>query len=83
MATPQETKNKLQQLIDALNQAIAVEFGQSAIAGALAGGISLPPIRRDEQGVDHPEEAGWPEELHEWAEAGIVICDEFPEQGGG
>lgn len=82
MATAAQTKQTLQDLINALNEATMRELAAGAISGALQGGIPLPPIRRDAQGVDHPELAD-EAELVEWAEDGIEVCDGFPEPGGG
>lgn len=83
--TFEQIRAKLQEILDAINQGPAVDAAEAAIAGALGGALTLPPIRRDAQGVDHPELADWPEELHSWASEGIELCDEAIEaqQGGG
>lgn len=80
--TPQQIKDLLQQVLNEVNEAIARNIAQSAITGAISGGVGLPPIRRDANGTDHPEDASLAE-LHAWAPEGVAACDAAMQSGGG
>lgn len=79
MACNQDTKTKLELILQAAELAIMVQLAQEAIAIAAS---CTPPLllpwiyRRDE--LDHPEEAS-ESELQVWAEKGIPICNQWGE----
>lgn len=73
-----QVRSKLEELIAAVNEAIARQLGKDAIAGALAGGIGLhQPYTQESQldGATVPQ-------MHDWGNGWIVAGDQNQEGEG-